>query len=153
MLLMAEDAGTRNVVRSPIITGPKSKAAARSLVMPMNVTSILPPLNASIMSAGLRIGTSSWHAEPARELDADVGTPALDLPVLLDREIRQHQHADAELAARCKLARSFGRALRVGAGGTAEHRGSGDEYGGGRRSHAHVKPHDILPRRLHESSK
>src|SRR3954471_9171824 len=59
MLLMVEDAGTRNVVRSPIITGPKSKAAARSLVMPMNVTSILPPLNASIMSAGLRIDTNS----------------------------------------------------------------------------------------------
>src|SRR5262245_31728061 len=59
MLLMVDDAGTRNVVRKPIITGPKSKAAARSLVMPMNVTSILPPLNASIMSAGLWIGTSS----------------------------------------------------------------------------------------------
>jgi hypothetical protein len=40
-------------VRRPIVTGPKSKAAARSLVMPMNVTSILAPLNASIMSAGL----------------------------------------------------------------------------------------------------
>ena len=93
------------------------------------------------------------HAEPARELDADVGTPALDLPVLLDREIRQHQHADAELAARGKLARGFGGALRVGAGGKAEHRGSGDEYGSGRRSHAHVRPHDILPRRLNESSK
>ena len=59
MVFMVEDAGTRNVVRRPIITGPKSKAAARSLVMPMNVTSMLPPLNASIMSAGLWIGTSS----------------------------------------------------------------------------------------------
>jgi hypothetical protein len=26
------------------------------------------------------------HAEPAGEFDADVGAPALDLPVLLDRE-------------------------------------------------------------------
>src|SRR5262245_13546119 len=59
MLLMVEDAGTRNVVRRPIITGPKSKAATRSLVIPMNVTSISPPLNASIMSAGLWIGTNS----------------------------------------------------------------------------------------------
>src|SRR5262245_3898874 len=59
MLLMVEDAGTRNVVRRPIITGPKSKAAVRSLVMPMNVTSILPSLNASIMSAGLWMGISS----------------------------------------------------------------------------------------------
>src|SRR5262245_23880874 len=40
ILSMVEDAGTRKVVRNPISTGPKSKAAERSFVIPMKVTSI-----------------------------------------------------------------------------------------------------------------
>src|SRR5262245_40694391 len=59
MLLIGEAAGTRNVVRRPMTTGPKSNSAARSLVIPMNVTSILPERNASIMSAGLWMRTRS----------------------------------------------------------------------------------------------
>src|SRR5712691_2638435 len=59
MLLIDEAAGTRNVVRRPMTTGPKSKTAARSFVIPMNATSTLPARNASIMSAGLWMRTSS----------------------------------------------------------------------------------------------
>jgi hypothetical protein len=83
------------------------------------------------------------HAETPRQFDADIRAPALELPVLFGREIRQHQHADAELAARRKLLGGLGGALRAGAGRKADDGGSGNEYGSGRRSRAHVKSLDV----------
>src|SRR5262245_22734615 len=83
-------------------------------------------------------------AETTRELDADIRAPPLELPVLLEREIRQHQHADTKLAARRKLPGGLGGALRAGAGGKAEDGRSSNEYGGGRQSGAHFKPLAVL---------